>query len=131
MNAPSVEPLWRWAFRCGIAPAMSTEALSALRHALVIDDPALIQGAIVLSRDGAPCQGCAISLAGMRGHQLPTALDVQNYFLTVASGADERLGPFASCGWFLHWWDDTPRAVVVPALLALVEEILEQRVMAG
>jgi hypothetical protein len=124
---------WQRSFRDGIAPLLSTRVLLALKKALAVDDPALIQGA---TTEPPPLQAvqewpvevaCAIAYAGWQGEGLVTIGQVEDFFAQVCFGADKALGEPAGCRWFLNWFDETPRAQMRLALLAEIDLALAGR----
>jgi hypothetical protein len=128
---------WQRSFHDGIAPLLSTRALLALKKALAVDDPALIQGA---TTDPPPQQAvqdwlveaaCAIAYAGWQGEGLATIGEVEDYFANVCFGADKALGEPAGCRWFLTWFDETPRGPMRLALLAEIDLALASREPSG
>lgn len=123
-------------FRDGFAPGLSDDALTALSGALRFGDERLIQGATTQPPPLAcvmdwPCEGgCLISFAGMAGEGLETVGDVESYFAKSCFDADKRLGEPGGCRWFLNWFDETPRDRCFPELLAVVDEIIAERITA-
>lgn len=124
---------WRYCWRAGVAPCLSTQALVALRAALESDDPRLIQGSttepppLACVQDW-PCEaGCAIGFAGWQGEGLETVGEVNEFFARVCFDIDARLGEAAGCRWFLAWFDETPRDVMRRELLAEIDLALSAR----
>src|SRR5262245_19910705 len=105
---------WQKVFREAIAPQLSTRALLALKKALPIDDPALIQGAttepppLPAVQDWPVGAACAVAYAGWQGEGLATVGEVEDFFAQICFGADKALGEPAGCRWFLNWFDETP-----------------------
>jgi hypothetical protein len=124
---------WQRSFREGIAPLLSTPGLLALKKALAVDDPALIQGAttdpppLSAVKDWPVEAACAVAYAGWRGKGLETIDQVEDYFVRICFGADKLLGEPAGCRWFLHWFDETPRPQMRLALLAEINLELASR----
>lgn len=114
---------WRHVWREGFVPGFTTAQLQALHDALETDAPYLQQGGTTLppplmSVWDWPCEAaCAIGVAGWKGDELTTVGKVEEYFARCCFDADQRLGEPAACRWFLNWFDDTPRAEMVPQLL--------------
>jgi hypothetical protein len=124
---------WQKVWREGFAPQMPTAGLMALAQALRHDDPRLLQGATVqplpltCCRDW-PVEGCCpVSFCGWEGEHLNTVERVVEFFARCCVETDKALGEPASCRYFLNWVDETPRAEMIPALLAEVEQELERR----
>lgn len=118
---------WRRAWRWGVAPQLSCEALEALRSGLERDDPAIIQGASTTppALQGVmewPVEGgCAICYAGWRGLWLRTVREVESFFAQICQRADEALGEPAAIRYFLNQFDEWSRAEMLVELLAEVE----------
>ena len=121
------EPTWREVFRQGIAPQFSLAGLRALRTALVVDDPRLIQGAtmkpeVLLSGEADRISGCCLMAYpfwqgdGNRSHRM-----VETWAADVAA----KLG--TSITVFLKFYDLTPRAELFALLLPEVEAVLQVR----
>jgi len=125
---------WQFAFRNGFAPQLSTAALTALRTALAADDGRLLAGATTMPpplqcvQDWPVEAWCPIGFAGWRGNGLVSVAEDEEVFARVCFEADQALGETAACRWFLNWWDTTPRAESLPALLAEVEAELSRRI---
>jgi hypothetical protein len=85
---------WQKVFREAIAPQLSTRALLALKKALAVDDPALIQGAttepppLSAVRDWPVEAACAVAFAGWQGEGLATVGEVEDFFARICFGAD-------------------------------------------
>ena len=124
---------WRYVWRHGIAPAMSTAALEALAGGLELGDERITQGSTTVPPPMAcvsawPVEGaCAIGYAGWHGEGLGQVGEVEQYFASVCSQADALLGEEAACRHFLNWFDDTPRQQMIGELLAEVRLALAQR----
>src|SRR6516164_5702838 len=106
---------WRKVWRDGLAPLLSTPGLDSLGHALLCDDPRLLQGATT-TPPPLPCvkdwpveAACALGYCGWRGDQLETVAEVEEFFARTCFETDQRLGEPAACRWFLNWFDETPR----------------------
>ena len=124
---------WKEVFVKGFAPVIKTEGLLALKQALVVDDPKLIQGAttspppMTCVQDW-PCEAaCGIGYCGWQGDGLHIVCDVEEYFAKVCFQADQFLGEPAGCRHFLNWFDDSPRSVVREKLIPVIDEILVER----
>ncbi len=125
--------MWRRVWRDGIAPQLSTAALTALRQALQRDDPRLVQGT-TCSPPAVPALGerrvesaCALGYCGWQGEGFARVGQVEDYFARLCDGADELMAERAVCRFFLNWYDDTPRDAMRTLLLAEVEETLRRR----
>ena len=126
---------WRFVWREGFAPVLSTAGLRSLRAALVTDDPRLSQGATTTPPPLAcvqdwPCEGCCgLGWCGWQGEGLETVGEVEEYFARLCYEADCRLGEPAACRWFLNWFDDTPRDEMRRELLAELDLVLADRII--
>ena len=124
---------WRLVWRDGLVPTLSTSGLTALRDALVRDDPRLTQGStttpppLMCVQDWPVEAACALGFCGWQGDGLTTVGEVEEHFAKCCFDADTRLGAPAACRWFLNWSDDTPRAEMRRELLNEVELALRQR----
>lgn len=121
------------AWRAGIAPLLSFEALLALRQALLGDDPRLIQGATT-SPPPLHCvaqweveAACALGYCGWQTNAGKTVEEVEGYFARMCFDADQRLGEPAAVRWFLNWFDDTPRAEMRRQLLDEIQREIANR----
>jgi hypothetical protein len=113
---------WRLVWRKTV-PLLSTAALLALREALLIDDPCLIQGATTIPP---PLQcvatwpveaACLLGYAGWKGDGLQTVEEVEGYFARLCFEIDRELEEPAGCRFLLNWHDETPRDEVRRELL--------------
>jgi hypothetical protein len=124
---------WRAVWREGFAPNLSLHGLEALREALAIDDPRLIQGAtttpppLMCVQDWPVEAACALGYCGWQGERLDTVGEVEEFFARCCMQADHRLGEAAACRWFLNWFDDTPRDEMRAELLGEVERAIAER----
>lgn len=124
---------WQMVWRRGFAPFLSTAGLLTLKRALEPDDPALLQGSTpgpppLQIHDDWPVEGaCALALCGWRGDGLANVGEVETYFAAACLYADRVLGEPAACRYFLHWFDNTPRAEMRERLLAEVNRALAHR----
>lgn len=124
---------WRKVFREGLAPLVSTKGLEALRHALMIDDSRLLQGATTTPpplqcvQDWPVEACCALAYIGWQGEELTTVIEVEEYFAKMCYEIDLRMGEPASCRWWLNWWDETPREEVLRLTLEEINLELENR----
>ncbi len=127
---------WRKAWREGLAPQLSTAGLSALRKALLDDDPRLLQGATTAPPplqcvQDWPVEGaCSLGYCGWQGDGLETVGEVEEYFARACFEADKRLGEPAACRYFLNWFDETPRDEMRRQFLAEVNRALAHRLAA-
>jgi hypothetical protein len=119
-------PAWKRAWRLGFRPQFSTDALVQLAAALKSDALKLIQGATcepvaICSNNSLPvCRACAIGfLAMIEGAH--TVAEVEERFADACFRADVLLGEPCACRRFLNWFDDQPRHLVLPELLAEIE----------
>jgi hypothetical protein len=128
---------WLDAFRRGLAPQLSAEHLAALQGGLECDDPALVQGATVQppplqAYADVPVEAaCLVGYCGWRGDGLRTVAEVEEFFARATSAMDDVLGERAGCRHLLNWYDEVPREVMRPALLAEVKAELARRAAAG
>jgi hypothetical protein len=124
---------WRKVWRDGVAPVLSSQALEALRRALVEDDAKLLQGSTTTPpplqcvQDWPVEAACALGYCGWRGEGLETVAEVEEFFARMCFEIDQRLGEPAGCRWFLNWFDETPREEMRRLLLAEVNRSLAQR----
>lgn len=124
---------WRTVWREGFAPALSVTGLSALHSALADDDSRLTQGStttpppLMCVQDWPVEAACALGYCGWQGEHLDTVGEVEEYFARCCFEADQRLGEPAACRWFLNWFDDTPRELMIEELLGEVRRELEER----
>ena len=124
-----LEP-WRKCWRIGFVPQMSERQLTALRVALEMDSPELVQGhtAIPICDGTAACEGaCAVGYACWRGDGLVSTFQVYQRFAEVCFEADRLIADPAGCRWFLQWFDDTPREEVRRDLLGEIDAELARR----
>lgn len=124
---------WKHVWREGLAVILSTRALKALRHALLNDDPRLIQRsttspppAEVFHHDAVE-GACALGYCGWRGEDLPTVGHVEAFFIRTCNAVDDALGEPGACRHFLNWFDETPRPLMRRQLLAEVTHELDHR----
>ena len=124
---------WRFVWREGFVPVLSTPGLQALRQALLTDDHRLTQGSTttpppLMCVQDWPVEGaCALGICGWLGDGLETVGQVEEHFARCCFEADQRLGEPAACRWFLNWFDDTPRSRMRHELQAEVERALSER----
>lgn len=128
---------WKKVWRDGFAPQLSNEGLEALRTALMVDDPRLIQRATTSPPPlqyvmDWPCEAaCPIGFCGWEGDGFLTVADVEEEFARLCFQADEVLGEPAACRYFLSWADETPRDEMRRELLSEVNLILNERSQAN
>lgn len=127
---------WRTVWRKGFLPLLTKNHLTVLRTALQSNDDSLAQGIIVYPP---PMMGvtdwcvescCALSYCGWKGDGLETVGEVDEFFARMCFEIDKKLGEPAGCRWFLNWFDDAPREVMLKELLEEVElglSLLEQK----
>ena len=124
---------WRFVWREGFVPVLSTPGLQALRQALLTDDHRLTQGSTttpppLMCVQDWPVEGaCALGICGWLGDGLETVGQVEEHFARCCFEADQRLGEPAACRGFLNWVDDTPRSRMRHELQAEVERALSER----
>src|ERR1041385_1191599 len=124
---------WRKAWREGLAPQLSTAGLTALRKALLDDDPRLLQGATTAPPplqcvQDWPVEGaCSLGYCGWQGDGLETVAEVEEFFARMCFEIDQLMGEPAACRWFLNWFDDTQRDEMRRELLVEVHRTLAQR----
>ena len=124
---------WQDVWRRGFGPTLPLAGLENLRDALMANDERLIQSATTLPqalhcvRDW-QCEGaCAVSFAGWLAGELDTVGEVEEFFARACFECDQLLGEPAACRFFLNWFDDTPRPIVLKELLVEVEQTLRWR----
>jgi hypothetical protein len=139
MAAEAESEVWRKVFHAGVAPRLSTPGLLALRDALRGDDPRLTQGSTTTPPPlqcvmDWPCEGaCLIGYAfwvGDRGGKA-TVGEVEELFARACHGCDDALHEPAAVRHVLNWFDETPRAAMIAALLPEVEAELARRRAGG
>jgi hypothetical protein len=87
--------VWQKVYREAISPQLSTRALLALKNALALDDPALIQGKateppLLQPIQDAPVQAArAFAYAGWQGEGLATVAE-EDSFAQICFRADKR-----------------------------------------
>jgi len=115
---PASTRTWVEVWRTGLAPQLPTAGLVALAAALRADDSRLIQG--LSFRNVGQCVecACAITFAGWQSDQgINTTEDVERFFARTCYTADEILNETAVVRHWFAWYDDTPRAEMIAALL--------------
>ncbi len=121
---------WQQVWREGIAPQLDRDQLLALAEALRTNDERLLQGSTtqpppLRAVQDWPCEGgCVIAFAHVEtcgGWGAAKVGDIEERFAAVCCECGVRMGMPAAERFLLNWWDDTPRAQAVPALLAEVE----------
>ncbi len=124
---------WQTVFHKGIVPCLSTAGLKALRRALATDDSRLMQEG---TTSPPPLQcvldwpveaACAVGYCGWVGDGLETVAEVEEFFAKICFDCDQLLQEPAGCRWFLNWFDETPRDVVLRELLPEVKLALSAR----
>jgi hypothetical protein len=124
---------WMVAFRDGLAPTLPTAGLEALAVALETDSPELAQGVTLsppplqLYRDRPPTSACPVAYCGWKGKALATVAEVEEFFSSACYRAGVALGDERAAGYFLNFWDDTPRGIARVGLLAEVRRELGRR----
>jgi hypothetical protein len=130
---PVTLPAWQLVWRNAICPLVKDRALLALRRALVLDDPGLLQKETVqpppiLSCADWPCEGCCvIGYLGWQGDDLETVGEVEEFFARFCAEIDRAMGEPAACQYFVNWFDSTPRAEMRKELLQEIERELSRR----
>ena len=133
LKASDAMDTWRFIWREGFAPAISTEGLIALKSGLETDAHDLTQGSTttpppLMCVMEWPVEGCcALGYCGWKGENLTTVGEVEEYFAKLCFEADQRLGEPAGCRGFLNWFDDVGRDEMRLDLLAEVELALAGR----
>jgi hypothetical protein len=121
-------------WRQGFAPLLSTAGVQALRDALQVDDPRLMQGAttapapMLCVQDWPVESACVIGFCAWQGEGLETVGEVDQFFAHACYEADRRLGERAACRRFLNWFDDAPRMEMRRQLLGEVNRMLAERI---
>ena len=126
---------WREVWRKAFGRVLPLAGLRALADALRDDDPRLRQGNTtcpppLMCVSDWPCEGaCALGFTGWQNADDPLATvgEVEEHFAAMCFQADQLLGEPAGCGWFLNWFDDTPRDVMRADLLPEVERAIAER----
>ena len=124
---------WRFVWRNGFAPLLSTSGLDALRKALKRDDPRVLQGettaplAVNANRFRKLEGCCALGYCAWRGEGLDSVGEIDQQFGELCAEADSRLGEPAASRHFLNWYDDAPRDAMRSGLLTEVERTLRER----
>lgn len=124
---------WRRVFREGFEPVVSTAGLLALRQALLVDDPRLIQGATTTPPplrcvENWPVEAaCMTAFPFWQGDGLETVAEVEEAFARTAFEIDQRLGEPAGCRHLLNAYDEWPRTEMIANLLPEVERALAIR----
>ena len=128
---------WKRVWRDGFAPQLSAANLTALRDALVADDPRLTQGSTTTPpplqcvQDFDVEAACALGFCAWKGAGLATVGEVEEFFARACFETDRRLGQAGACSWFLNWFDDAPRDEMRRELLAEVELALAGSLVAA
>lgn len=113
---------WRKAWREGIAPQLSIAGLERLRQHLEEGGRLLLQGATThppayTANLDLPVECCCpIGTALLTNGA--TVRDIINQFSDVCDSASWRLGEQSACRYFLNWWDENNKQLVVTELLA-------------
>ena len=132
--ADTLEPLepWRLAWRQGIAPQLSEDALMALEAALASDNPAIIQGAtfdpppLLCFRDWPVQAACPIGYAIWQGDSIRNVHEVEEAFIAMSLACNKLVGTGGFSA-FLSWVDDSPRKLMRRELAEEVQQTLIQR----
>ena len=131
-----MEP-WRLIFRRGFAPLLSNSALNALQDGLKQDDPALVQGCVVVRR---PVPGCwdlaavvlgLLAYVGREGEGLFSVFEVSEFHERLKEAAAQKLGQMDAATLFLNWFDKTPRDLMRKNLLQETHLELRKRKIAS
>lgn len=121
-----MEP-WKRVWRNAVSKLISLQGLEALRHALIVDDSRLLQGATTSPPPLQAVQNwpveaaCVIGYCGWQSEHLESVADVEEYFAQKCFDIDNMLNEYAGCRWFLNWFDETPRNEMRHLLLEEVE----------
>jgi hypothetical protein len=125
---------WRRILRDGLLRSLTEDELHALRRGLADDDPALLQGMMTLPPPleclhDWPVEGAdLLAYPGWRARGLVTVKEVEECAWALCSAIDARLGEGAAKE-LLAWYDATPRADVLAALLGEVEREMMIRML--
>lgn len=131
---------WRHAWRVGVVPSLSLEALQALEAALLTDDVRLVQNTTVetftLSADdnmldGVLCGACPLGYCGWIGEGLESAREVAEFFGRMCAVIDKNMGEPAGCRHFTNWVDNTDRDVMRRELLPEVRAAIRDYSLAA
>lgn len=124
---------WRKVWRKGVVPQLTKCALRALKQGLETNDATILQG-LTTSPPPLGCMSdypveaaCVLGYTGWKAERLQTVEQVENFFVSVCLESDQRMGEPASIRHFLNWFDDSPRDVAVPELLAEVTLALAEK----
>ena len=124
---------WRQVFRIGIAPSLPRTQLETLRKGLLEDDPRLIQGATTTpsplacvafwKADGACALGYGFAFedAPDQGNSDKTVAEVEYVFSHICQVTDELLHEPGGIGYFIGFFDNTPRDKMRKLLLEEVD----------
>jgi hypothetical protein len=124
---------WRQVWRSAVAPLLSDRHLEVLERALACNDRRLIQGGTTSPppmrciRDWPVDQACPLAFAGWQGDGLPDVEAAEEFFARACFSIDQQIGEPGGCRFFLNWWDEEPREVVFPLLLAEVRQEQQRR----
>lgn len=108
-----------------LSESLSSAGLTALREALVKDDPRLVQGLTVVGDSAVRC-ACAVAYCGWKDGTFATVTGANFYFSSVIVDSDRRSGSKSTAP-FLDWFDRVPRKIMLKELLLMVERTLEVR----
>lgn len=124
---------WKKVWREAVAPLMPTKGLEALRHALVNNDPRLLQAMtaepppLMFTQDWNVEGACLIGYCGWHGNGLETVGEVEEFFARACFDADQALGEPAAVRWLINFWDETPREEMFRLMLPEVIIELDRR----
>jgi len=125
---PESRLTWQEVWRLGLAPQLPTAGLVALAAALRTDDSRLIQGLSFRNVGQRVECACAITFAGWQSDQsIDTTDEVERFFARTCYTADGILNETAVVRHWFRFYDDTPRAEMIAALLPEVERALAGR----
>lgn len=124
---------WRRVFREGVAPQLSLAGLQALARGLIEDDERLMQGSttapppFLCMQECAVDGACGVGYCAWQGDGLRTVGEVVDFFARICYETDQHFGEPTACGWFLNWFDDTPREEMRRLLLPEVQCAIDER----
>ena len=137
MKSDDVVPVEKWQriWRDVVVPLLSTNSLVALRDALAVDDPRLVQRrtiepALSYFRQKEPVRvraACILGYCGWKGENLETTYEVTVFIADLWRKIDKRTGSPESCRVLLETFDGWSRRTLLETMLPEVERAIQQR----